>query len=156
MLDYLRELDPLPRELRRFQKKHERVVARLSSKLRAQPSEEDVAQEMALPLRRYRRLVQNSQDGVVSLDAASHDDGTLKLMTPAHDVTERRTLYSQLQDAIERLPTSDRRVMLTLKAGDSAREIADRLHVTEGRISQIKNRAIRRLRIELAVTVAIS
>jgi RNA polymerase sigma factor (sigma-70 family) len=73
-------------------------------------------------------------------------------MTPDHQVTERRTLYRQLQDAIERLPASDRRVMTALKAGESAREIADRLRVTEGRISQIKNRAIRRLRIELAVS----
>jgi len=109
---------------------------------------------MTLPLRRYHSLVQAAQDGVVSLDATGHHGGRpLELMTPAHEVTEQRALYSQLQDAIERLPTSDRRVMTALKAGESAREIADRLHVTEGRISQIKNRAIRRLRIELAVTV---
>lgn len=77
-------------------------------------------------------------------------------MTPAHQVTERRALCSQLQDAIDRLPNSDRRVMTALNAGESAREIADRLHVTEGRISQIKNRAIRRLRIELGVSFASS
>ena len=77
MLDYLRELDPLSRDLRQFQKKRENVVARLTSDFGAQPSEEDIAQGMALPLRRYRTLVQAAQDGVVSLDAASHDDGRL-------------------------------------------------------------------------------
>jgi RNA polymerase sigma factor FliA len=153
MLDYLRDLDPLPRDLRRFHKKRENVIARLSSVCCAQPSEEDIAQEMALPLGRYRILVQAAQDCGVSLDATGHDGGPpLELMTPDHQVTERRALCRQLQDAIERLPTSDRRVMTALKAGESAREIADRLRVTEGRISQIKNRAIRRLRIELAVS----
>jgi len=153
MLDYLRELDPLSRDLRRFQKRRERAIAKLSCGNPA-PGEEDIAREMTLPLRRYHSLVQAAQDGVVSLDATGHHGGRpLELMTPAHEVTEQRALYSQLQDAIERLPTSDRRVMTALKAGESAREIADRLHVTEGRISQIKNRAIRRLRIELAVTV---
>lgn len=129
------------------------MIARLSSGFGAQPSEEEIAQEMALPLRRYRSLLQAAQDGVVSLDGAGHDDEPpLQLMTPTHEVTERCALYSQLGDAIKRLPTSDCSVMMALKAGESAREIADRLHVTEGRISQIKNRAIRRLRIELAVT----
>lgn len=157
MLDYLRELDPLSRDLRQFQKKRETAVARLSSGFGAQPSEEDISQEMALPLRRYRILAQAAQDGVVSLDATGHDGSPpLELTTPAHEVTERRVLCRQLQDAIERLPTSDRRVMTALKAGESAREIADRLHVTEGRISQIKNRAIRRLRMELAVSFTTS
>ncbi len=100
MLDYLRELDPLSRDLRQFQKKRENVVARLTSDFGAQPSEEDIAQEMALPLRRYRTLVQAAQDGVVSLDAASHDDGRpLELMTPAHQVTERRALCSKRTNA---------------------------------------------------------
>lgn len=157
MLDYLRELDPLPRELRQFQKKREQAIARLSLGSLTQPAEEDIAQDMGLPLRRYRLLVQAAQDGVVSLDAHSQDCGRhFELMAPNAQTAEDLALCSQLQDAIDRLPQSDRRVMTALKAGESAREIADRLRVTEGRISQIKTRAIHRLRIELGVAVASS
>ena len=157
MLDYLRELDPLPRELRQFQKQREKAIARLSLGSLTQPAEEDIAQDMGLPLRRYRRLVQAAQDGVVSLDAHSQDGGRpFELMAPTGQTAEDLALCSQLQDAIDRLPQSDRRIMTALKAGESAREIADRLHVTEGRISQIKTRAIHRLRIELGVSFASS
>ena len=56
MLDYLRKLDPLPREVRRFQKARSEALLRLSAPNGSHPSEEAVAGEMGVAVVKYRKF----------------------------------------------------------------------------------------------------
>jgi DNA-binding NarL/FixJ family response regulator len=60
-------------------------------------------------------------------------------------------LSRTIEIAISRLPRTEYVVVMALRNGDSHRTIASRLHVTERRISQIKQAAIRRLQITLGI-----
>jgi RNA polymerase sigma factor for flagellar operon FliA len=154
MLDYLRQLDPLPRTLRRFQKKREAAMVRLSQDSDSELSEEQLARELGLPLKKYRRLLREAQaQTVLSLDTHSHDDARpLEVVAPDDQTPEHSVLCNRVERAIHRLSNSERGVIMALKDGETTREIARALHITEGRVGQIKKKAIQRLQLELGVT----
>ena len=151
MLDYLRQLDPLPRALRQFQKKRETALAKVGGS-ETRFSEEDVAATMGLPLNKYRRQLRESQENMTSLDAPPRQGVRIpEVPAPERDPIDRRVLSRQIEDAIAQLPRSERIVMTAIKAGECVHDAARALRVTEGRVSQIKNRAIHRLRIRAAL-----
>jgi RNA polymerase sigma factor for flagellar operon FliA len=55
MLDYLRQIDPLPRNARRFQKQRDAVMAEFA-KVGEFPTREQVAHALGVPMRRFVRL----------------------------------------------------------------------------------------------------
>jgi DNA-directed RNA polymerase specialized sigma subunit len=56
-----------------------------------------------------------------------------------------------LEAAIRKLPQVEMIVIMAVRSSETNRVIAERLHVTESRVSQIKTRAISHLRIALGV-----
>jgi RNA polymerase sigma factor for flagellar operon FliA len=56
ILDYLRSLDPLSRQVRQFQRKRTAASASLERSLGHRPSELEIAQELTMTPARYRRL----------------------------------------------------------------------------------------------------
>lgn len=71
MLDYLRQLDPLPRSVRRFAKQREEAVLRLTRHLGRKPEESELAQELDLSVMRMRKLECVARAGYVrSLEEA--------------------------------------------------------------------------------------
>jgi RNA polymerase sigma factor for flagellar operon FliA len=56
MFDYLRQLDPLPRSVRRFVRHRVQAVLRLTRHLGRQPDESELAQELGLSVTRMRKL----------------------------------------------------------------------------------------------------
>ena len=56
MLDYLRQLDPLPRSVRRFVRQRAEAELRLSHHLGRKPEESELAQELGLSITRMRKL----------------------------------------------------------------------------------------------------
>jgi RNA polymerase sigma factor for flagellar operon FliA len=55
LLDYLRYIDPLPRNVRRFQKQRDTVMAEFSS-IGATPSNDEIADALGVTSQRYARL----------------------------------------------------------------------------------------------------
>ena len=55
MLDYLRQIDPLPRNVRRFQKQRDAVIAQMAAAGEA-PSHERLAQTLGVSPRKYAAL----------------------------------------------------------------------------------------------------
>jgi len=142
MLDYLRNVDPLPRAVRRFVRQREAILPRLQSNA----SEDEIAAAMGIPIQRYRRLSQMAR----STDPEQRDaSARLADSTPA---AYTLTLRREVSDAIDRLPERERRVMLALREGHSVREISRDLEVTPGRVSQLQQQALITLRIALGVT----
>jgi RNA polymerase sigma factor for flagellar operon FliA len=154
MLDYLRQLDPLPRAIRRFQKERQSAIGKLWQRSGLAPSEEEVACELGYTVKRYRELTTTVQAGmVVSSDAPHGEDARAPQMQDPTSTggPDYAILSRTIEIAISRLPRTEYVVVMALRNGDSHRTIASRLHVTERRISQIKQAAIRRLQITLGI-----
>jgi RNA polymerase sigma factor for flagellar operon FliA len=55
LLDYLRQVDPLPRNIRRFQKQRDAAIAELS-RGGLNPSLDEIAASIGMPVKKYLRL----------------------------------------------------------------------------------------------------
>ena len=143
ILDSLRDLDWASRQSRKRSKQVKRAISVLEQRLGRSPDEEEIALELGLTLDRYHAwLVTLSGLEMESLEtvkeSAAHTAGG-----------ERRML---LNAAIARLPDVERHIVrLHCYEELPSREIAQRMGLSESRISQLKARAIGRLRSEATV-----
>ena len=55
LLDYLRQIDPLPRSIRRFQKQRDAAIAELTGE-GIDPSLDEIAARVGVPVKKYLRL----------------------------------------------------------------------------------------------------
>jgi RNA polymerase sigma factor for flagellar operon FliA len=77
MLDYLRQLDPLPRAVRQFARRREEALRRMEERLARVPSDDEIAIELGVPLAKYRRLILAIRaSSTVSLDTANKSPGS--------------------------------------------------------------------------------
>jgi RNA polymerase sigma factor for flagellar operon FliA len=150
ILDYLRALDPLPRAARQFQRQRDEAQCLLESRLERRPCETETAAEMCCSLKRYRQLaVVVRAASVVSLDVFI-DKSTRPLQVAAPEPNEApldERLLVLLRRAIAHLPHRERVILRAMQEGQTLRETAKRLHMSEGRASQLKSLAIVRLRL---------
>jgi RNA polymerase sigma factor FliA len=162
ILDALRTLDPLPRSLRAKSKEIERVQTRLANEHGSWPSDREVASELGINVDRLRHLQQDINRTVVSLDNVTDTNGddvgmswlsSLAETDPevdpeSHlDDSEMRVILKQ---AVEAQPERERLVInLYYGQNRSMREIAERLNISESRVSQLHARAVKLLRAEI-------
>ena len=162
ILDALRSLDPLPRSLRAKSKEIERAQSQLANERGTWPSDREVAEQLGIGLDRLRRLQQDINRTVVSLenvtDPNGEDTGMSWLSSLAEtdpevdpeshlDDVEMRQILKQ---AVEAQPERER-LVITLYYGQnkSMREISEHLNISESRVSQLHARAIKLLRAEM-------
>jgi RNA polymerase sigma factor for flagellar operon FliA len=140
------------------------AVAHLESKLGRSPEPQEVAGVLSLDLETYWRwreeidgAVLVSLDGSVSLDqseGASLEE-TLSdpgVQLPGERLSQEETVAS-LRQAIGMLPPKERTVLALYYYEElNLRQIAEVLHVTESRVSQIRTQALKRLRQRMAPT----
>jgi RNA polymerase sigma factor for flagellar operon FliA len=156
ILDELRALDWVPRSVRARAREIERSLVELEHKLQRTPSDEELAQHMAIEVEQLRAsLAEISSLGMVALDELLGPDtgSTMADMLPdpagvgpdtAFQVEETRRV---LGDAINRLPDRERLVItLYYFEGLTLAEIGDVLGVTESRVCQIHAKSVMSLR----------
>jgi RNA polymerase sigma factor FliA len=158
MLDELRTRDWMPRSVRMRSRQLLGARAGLQHKLGRQPSHEEVALALELDLDTYWRW-QDEVDGrvLLNLDATGDDDdehaprlaeriADVLAGDPGDAIDEQETL-ARLRDAFGKLAARDR-LVLTLYYYEelNLRQIGEVMHVSESRISQIRTRALKRLR----------
>lgn len=155
MLDGLREIDPSTRAVRRAMRRVEQAIHQLGHQLGRSPNEEEVALWLAMPLHEYQRLLQEA-DGYTLFFIEDFDDRDSSTeffdwcMATQSDplaALERRILQRKLLVAISDLSAQED-VVMTLRYVDdlNMQQIAVRLELTIGRISQIHSQAIAKLR----------
>ncbi len=158
ILDELRSRDWVPRSVRAKGRQMAAVVASLESRLGRAPEPTEVATALSLDMETYWRwreevdgAVLVSLDGSVTLDhseAASLEetlpDQSVRL--PGEALGEQETVAT-LKQAIAMLPPKERTVLALYYYEElNLRQIAEVLHVTESRVSQIRTQALKRLR----------
>ena len=158
MLDELRTRDWMPRSVRTRSRQLQGARAGLQHKLGRQPSHEELAATLSIDMPTYWRW-QEEIDGRVLLHLdAGHDDGEesgprlaesiadVMAEEPGDRLDDLDTL-GRLRDAFDRLGSRDRLVLSLYYYEElNLRQIGEVMHVSESRISQIRTRALKRLR----------
>lgn len=159
ILDALRDLDWLPRRRRRQLKRVEAAVLTLEQQLGRRPVAEEVAAFLDVPVEHYHQWTAHATGvNLASLDTAIREDSGRAARnfladsseTP-DDQAERSELEDMLAVAIEQMPAMEKTVLqLYFFENMTLREIAAVTGLHESRISQLKTRAILKLRAAVA------
>ena len=158
ILDALRAAHPLPRSLQKFASDVERASAALHVRLGRSPTKPELAEEMGLGQKEFLRTLRTSNIHVISLDNLAEttvSGDTEKLWEMADDdpnvdpetVTQDTMVRRKLHEAVEQLPERERTIVnLYYMQARSLKSIGQALGISESRASQLRHRAIRRLR----------
>lgn len=158
IIDNLRRLDWIPRNLRHKNKQLESAIDELADRLGRHPTDEELADRLGLTRDETMELQrQAALHNLVSLDdflEQNHEKSHVALETRGDDspeaVAESRERKRKLAEAINRLGEKERLVVtLYYYEGLTLREISSIMKVTESRVSQIHTKAISRLQAVL-------
>lgn len=158
ILDAVRTLDFAPRALRAASRDVEAARLQLTAELGRMPTSQDVADRLGISASQVDQLDGRVHGSLVlSLDApCGEEDGTpLTLASglvsqvqhqPA-EVLEQRERATYVRDALDCLPERLRDVVVSYYLdGVASAEIADKLGVTESRVSQMRTDALKLMR----------
>ncbi|MBC6961835.1 MAG: FliA/WhiG family RNA polymerase sigma factor, partial [Nitrosomonas sp.] len=158
ILDELREADWLPRSLRRKMRQIETAMRALEQRLGYPPSEQEIANELNLPLVEYQEMLQEAGGGqLIYYEDFQEDEEDHFLDRLRGDQSNEpldRLLEKNLREllvaAIEKLPAKEKLVMgMYYEQEMNLREIGKVLGVSESRVCQLHTQAISRLRTRL-------
>lgn len=158
ILDYLRRCDWMPRSVRQRSHDVEQATAKLEGRLGRPPKVEEIADALGMTLDEYARTA--TACGTVSLvpvadlgfgrgEESLCGDELLCADAEGSPMSKllRKERVEILARAIEELPEKERFVVsFYYFEGLTMREVAEALHLTEGRISQLHSQAMLRLR----------
>jgi RNA polymerase sigma factor FliA len=166
ILDALRAAHPLPRSLQKASSDIERAIASLYTDLGRTPTKAEIAERLGLPLEELLHVSQATSIRVLSLESLADmtvNGATEKLTELADEdpgidpdsVTQSQILRGQLMEAIEDLPERERQIIrLYYIESRSLKSIGRSMAISESRASQLRHRAIRRLRNVLGEELA--
>ena len=153
MLDELRAWDSMTRHGRRRLAEVTRAVQQLNQSLGRQPTEEEVAELLGMPLNDYQKLVESLARGPAlgQLGELEPDELASSNLNPAA-ILDQKEMHRELAKAIKRLPERMQLVMaLYYQEECTQAEIGRILEVTESRVCQILGEATVRLRAALGL-----
>jgi RNA polymerase sigma factor for flagellar operon FliA len=164
MLDALRDLDWAPRSLRRMRRDLDATIARLRHDLAREPSEDEIAQAMAMSPAEYAKAldqVRTLELGAIRQLDATGEDGTplLELCMDTDEgpdvQLERTELRQLLAKALLELPERERQILaLYYEEELTMAEIGEVIGVCESRVSQLRSLALSRLRASMRASLA--
>lgn len=161
ILDALRAAHPLPRSLQKFASDIEAATSALHNELGRGPSKAEIAERLGVPLPQFLNTLRHCNVRIVSLDnladvAVNGNSERLCEMAdedPSIDpnrVVERSMVKTKLQEAVSNLPERERVIVqLYYIESKSLKSIGQALGISESRASQLRQRALRRLRAAL-------
>ena len=157
ILDCLREMDWAPRQHRKRAREIDGAVAALEQTLQRTPSEEEIAEHLGLSIEEYQDCltevrgitlgsIEDSRAARLDEKTTVRDlaDAVAKLPS---QIAETAEMQAMLYDALQRMPELERTVLsLYYYEEMTLREISSLTGLHLSRISQLKSRAILRLR----------
>jgi RNA polymerase sigma factor for flagellar operon FliA len=154
IVDGLRAADWVPRSVRDKVKDVERAQLRLEARLSRTPTDEEIAEELGMPLAQLRDILgKASYANVMSLDELG--GATDWAPTPVHHGPENDEVRARLLPAIRELPERDRIIVaLYYFEGLTLAEIGHVLGVSESRVSQLHTRVTLALHAKLMLSDA--
>jgi len=162
VMQCLRSLDWVRRSVRSWGRKIEAAKTKLAGKFVREPTVEEMAKELEIPLESYFRIDQQVNDATLlsleDLSIASEADWeqaqegcTSPFLDPLSFV-ESKDLVEKLASGVAALPERDRLVVTLYYYEElTLREIGQILDLSEGRVCQILAQAVVRLRDALGI-----
>jgi RNA polymerase sigma factor for flagellar operon FliA len=163
VMQCLRSLDWVSRSVRAWGRKIEAARIRLAGKFVREPSAEEMAKELEVPLETYYRVDQQLNDATLlsledlSITSDAEWERTQEkyarntYLDPLAFV-EGKDLVEKLTVAVQNLPDRERTVITLYYHEElTLREIGEILDLSEGRICQIFGQAVGRLRGSLGI-----
>jgi RNA polymerase sigma factor for flagellar operon FliA len=165
ILDELRRQDHVPRSVRRKTRDIHAAKALLSSKLGRAPEDKEVADALGIDLETYWRWESDIEGAVrIPIEKSGARDGDTHaspldlIADPNHGIDERLGREQDLillREAITKLNEQERTVIALYYFEElKLHEISEILGVTESRVSQIRSKALVRLRSAVGVVLA--
>ncbi len=158
IIDELRSLDWVPRQVRKQAREIEQAMSRLDQELGRPATERELASSMGLTVDKLQQALFDSSAATISInrmvDADSSDRSSQvmpeladdKALDPL-DYSERMELSHALAQAIGQLSTREQQVLSLYYVEElNLREIGQVLEVSESRVCQLHTKAILRLR----------
>lgn len=156
ILDSIRGLDGIPVHKRKRLKDVEAAIASAEQRLQRVPTEDEIAQELNMPLAEYQELLAELRGvSLGSLDeiADGFSESRLLRFVPHDDenlptrILERAELEKLLAEAVNKMPRLERTILtLYFKEEQNLHEIAEILGIHTTRVCQLKSQAVLRLR----------
>ncbi|HXH22129.1 MAG TPA: FliA/WhiG family RNA polymerase sigma factor [Dehalococcoidia bacterium] len=166
ILDALRAAHPLPRSLQKLSSDIEKANSSLYTDLGRSPTKEELAERLGLEVGELMEASKASNIKVMSLESLADmtvNGATEKLTEMAdddpnvdpHSVAQQQILRNRLLAAVDELPERERKIIrLYYIEARSLKSIGRAMEISESRASQLRHRAIRRLRSALARELA--
>jgi RNA polymerase sigma factor for flagellar operon FliA len=163
VMQCLRSLDWVSRSVRAWGRKIEAARTRLAGELVREPSAEELARSLEIPLETFYRVDQQLNDATLlsledlSVSSESEWERSQEKQSYAGFIdplsfVESKDMVKKLASAVEELPERERMVVTLYYHEElTLREIGEILDLSEGRICQIFGQAVARLRVTLGV-----
>ena len=159
ILDGLRDLDWVPRSLRRKKKDIEGAYHAIEQRLGRAATDEEVATQLGVPLEELHKNLDELKGVTLGAFAEAGEDGegeSLISFVPDPDaidpsqVFQAKELKDILKGAVELLPKKEKFVVQLYYFDElTMKEIGTLLNITESRVSQLHTKAMLRLRGKL-------
>jgi RNA polymerase sigma factor FliA len=156
ILDGLRDLDWVPRSLRRKKKDIENAYHLLEQQMGRAATDEEVAEHLGITLEDLNKSLDELKGVTLGtfMDAGDDEGGeNLISFVPDPDAEDpsitlqSRELKLMLRDAVDKLPTKERFVVQLYYFDElTMKEIGTLLNITESRVSQLHTKSMFRLR----------
>lgn len=164
VMQCLRSLDWVSRSVRSWGRKIEAARVKLAGQLVREPSAEEMARELEIPLETYFRFDQQVNDSILlSLEDFSRvseleweetqENFSHNPFVDPLSFVENKDLLAKLASAVENLPERERTIVTLYYHEElTLREIGQVLNLSEGRICQIFKQIVARLRFLLGLS----
>jgi RNA polymerase sigma factor for flagellar operon FliA len=161
MLDELRRRDWVPRSVRAKGRRLQHASTRIESALGRPPVPSEMAAVLEIDLSTYWSW-RGTVDGAVQVSLDESPSGDISELVPgisdqesSLDSLAREEQVAIMAQSLARLPERERMVLVLYFYEElNLRQIAEMLHLTESRISQIRSAALNRVRGMLTANVA--
>lgn len=153
MIDELRSVGPLSRDLRAKSQKLSQTIQKLERELGRQPEQEEIAKNMGIEMGEYHKLLMQLRHATVLspeiVDQAMERPRGYPERVPGNpqDDYMYQELRDRLADAISKLSEREQRVLsMYYKDELSLKDIGEKFDVSESRICQVRSEAVHRLK----------
>jgi RNA polymerase sigma factor for flagellar operon FliA len=156
--DFLRSLDFGSKNLREKEKKLELARESLRKKLNREPTEEELAQYLGISTHELNQLEEKiGFSHILSLEEifkqevlGKNYENFLKIEGNVESIIEKKQLIERIKKALSNLNDKEQLVLyLLFYEGLKTTEVSHILEITPGRVTQIKNSALKKLKKEL-------
>ncbi len=157
IIDKIRSQDWVPRGVRKRYKDIQQASQVLQDRLGRQPSHQEIADEMSLPLEKVEEaIVEMSKNSLMSLyDKKGSSEDSVEVIDTIKDESkeepleklEKQDVKKELQQALSRLPEREKMILtLYYHENMTLKEIGEAINVSESRVCQLHAQAIVKLK----------